>query len=107
MKKLLAIILILCALPVCADTVQTPTVTKYQLYTIGIAGSSVWLLNVETGALSKCISESITESPICSPWAEPPGKNPRYRYDRNTKKLIPMNQAARDKEKEKDPLGLR
>ena len=97
----------LSAFQVCADIAQTPPVAKYQLYPVGIKGSSVWLLNAETGTLSKCISESINESPVCSPWAEPPGKNPVYRYDRNTKKMIPMNQAARDKEKEKDPLGLR
>ena len=97
----------LCAFQVSANAAQNLSVTKYQLYPIGTDGSSVWLLNVATGALSKCISESINDSPTCSPWEEPPGKNPEYRYDRKTKKLIPMNQAARDKDKEKDPLGIR
>ncbi len=97
----------LSACQVYASALQPPSVAKYQLYPIGTSGSSVWLLNVETGALSKCISESITESTKCSPWAEPPGKNPRYRYDPNTKKLIPMNQAARNRDKGKDPLGIR
>ena len=107
MKKLLTLVLMLSAFQVCAGAIQTPSSAKYQLYPIGNTGSSVWLLNVETGALSKCTTESITESPTCSPWAEPPGKNPEYRYDPNTKKLIPMNEAARNKDKEKDPLGIR
>ena len=105
MKKLLALVLMMSAFHVCADTTQASPVAKYKLYPVGITGSSVWLLNVETGALSKCISESINESPICAPWAEPPGKNPEYRYERNTKKMIPMNQAARNKEKEKAPAN--
>lgn len=104
MKKLFVILVITIAIQAHSESVQHPSHSKFQLYPTG--NTSAWLLNVETGALSRCVSESVDSTPICAPWAEPPGKSPEYRYDLKTKKMIPMNQAARNKEKEKDPLGL-
>ena len=106
MKKLLIPVLLFSTLQAYAADKTKRIDSEYKLYPIGLSNSTVWLLNIKTGALSRCISESFDESPKCSPWAEPPGDNPEYRYDLKTKKMIPMNKAARDKEKEKDPLKL-
>lgn len=102
MKQLLAILVITTAFQVNAASVQPLSHVRYQLYPTGNTGNSAWLLNVETGALSRCVSESMDSTPICAPWAEPPGESPTYRYDIKTKKMIPMNKAARDMDKEKD-----
>jgi len=106
MKKLLIPVLLFSMLQTHAEDNIKRIDSEYKLYPVGLSNSTVWLLNVKTGSLSKCISESFNEPPKCSPWAEPPGNNPEYRYDLKTKKIIPMNKAARDKEKEKDPLKL-
>ena len=79
--------------------------SSYWLFPDSKNESGVWLLNTRTGSLSKCIFISTEKTPECSPWANPPGDNPSYRYDVKSKKMIPMNEAARKKEKEKDPLG--
>ncbi|HAU1234307.1 TPA: hypothetical protein ACXHA5_000649 [Legionella pneumophila] len=102
MKKLFAVIVIIMAFQTNLASAQPSSLARYRLYPIG-DGTSVWLLNVETGALSRCISESVNLTPVCAPWAEPPGKNPVYRYDPKTKKFIPMNKAASDKNKGKEP----
>lgn len=102
MKKLFTIIVIIIVFQTNLASAQSSSQPKYRLYPID-NGTSVWLLNVETGALSRCISESVNSAPICAPWAEPPGKNPEYRYDPKTKKLIPMNKAADDENNGKEP----
>ena len=90
-----------------ADNAPKPESSdKYWLFPIENDSSSAWLLNVKTGSLSKCVSKSVDVVPVCSPWAEAPGKNPTYRYDEKTKKMIPMNESARKKAMENDPLGI-
>jgi hypothetical protein len=56
---------------------------------------SVWLLDTFTGALSRCESSDLQTIPACSPWAAAPGEQATYRYDPQTQKLVPMNEAAR------------
>jgi len=100
-------------------TISTPALSRaespikdslsanYWLFPDVSNNSGVWLLNLKTGSLSKCLFVSTNTTPECSPWANPPGANPVYRYDMKSKKMIPMNEAARKKETEKDPLGIR
>jgi hypothetical protein len=76
----------------------TQSQSSYWLFPDSKNESGVWLLNTRTGSLSKCVFVSMEKPPECSPWANPPGDNPEYRYDVKTKKLIPMNEAARKKE---------
>lgn len=106
MKKIFCIVFIIMALQtnlLTAQPVSCPAM--YRLYPIDNS-TSAWLLNVKTGALTKCISKSMNAAPICTQWSEVPEEKPLYRYDPKTGKLIPMNKAARNKEKEKDPLNI-
>lgn len=56
---------------------------------------SIWLLDTYNGSLSRCEAQNLDVAPKCSPWAEAPGASPYYRYDPETKKMVPMNEAAR------------
>lgn len=89
------------------DIIKDNKSANYWLFPDVSNNSGVWLLNIKTGSLSKCVFVSTNTTPECSPWANPPGANPEYRYDMKSKKMIPMNQAAINKEKERDPLGIR
>lgn len=104
MKKILTLFQMLFAFHVSAAALQTGSIAKFQLYPIGTSGSSVWLLNVETGAISKCVSASIQSPPICSPWTKSSSETPVY--DLGTRKwIVPITQSACNKEK--CPIGLR
>ncbi len=87
---------------------HSETTVQLNMYQVSpSSGKSAWLLNTETGALSFCTSSSNSSKPNCSPWGKPPTSSPAYRYDPKTKKLIPLNQEARDEQKKRDPLGIR
>src|SRR5579863_9403797 len=57
---------------------------------------SIWVLNVETGSLAFCQALNANSVPLCSPWTAAPTDAPLYRYDLQTKKLVPLNEAARN-----------
>lgn len=94
------------ALSQASDAIKDSKSANFWLFPDVGSNSGAWLLNTRTGSLSKCVFVSTNETPKCSPWANPPGENPTYRYDMKSEKMIPMNEAARKKENEKDPLGL-
>ena len=56
---------------------------------------SIWLVDTQTGSLTRCEFQTVDTVPKCTPWATVPGESPAYRWDAETKKLIPMNEAAR------------
>ena len=61
----------------------------------------IWLIDTIKGSLSYCQLEALDLQPKCTPWSSHPTDAPSYRYDPELKKLIPMNDAARQKEAEK------
>jgi hypothetical protein len=63
--------------------------------------NAVWLLDTFTGSLARCEGAGRDKMPVCSPWASAPGEEPSYRYDPDTKKFIPMNEAARQRDEAK------
>jgi len=71
---------------------------RFQLFPIPADPKSVWLVDTYTGALSRCEAQSLDATHKCSPWAQVPGESATYRYDPETKKMIPMNDAARRKD---------
>ena len=75
--------------------------TKYWGFPVPSDPKSIWLMDTNTGSLSRCESIDLTTSPTCSPWAIPPGENAAYRYDPELQKLIPMNEAAKRRDAER------
>ena len=72
--------------------------TDYPRYTVvPVPGSvnAVWLVDTFTGSLSRCEGAGTNKMPVCSPLASPSGSEPFYQYDPVSKKLVPMNDAAR------------
>jgi hypothetical protein len=70
------------------------------------AEGNLWLLDTQTGSLAWCVqSKSVNDVPTCSPWAETPGDEAAYRWDPDAKKLIPLNDAARKKERQTTRLA--
>jgi hypothetical protein len=59
---------------------------------------SIWLLDTYTGAVSRCEASALDASPICTPWTAAQGTQALYRYDPGTQKLVPMNDAAKQRD---------
>jgi hypothetical protein len=74
------------------------TTPRYEAFPVPSDAKSVWLLDTYTGQLTHCEATGTNTMPLCSPWAEPPGPNPAYRYDPKSQKMIPMNDAARQRD---------
>jgi hypothetical protein len=64
---------------------------------------SIWLLDTFTGAISRCEAATLETSPICTPWTAATGDQALYRFDPETQKLIPINDAARQRDAAQKP----
>jgi hypothetical protein len=64
----------------------------------------IWLVDTFTGSLAHCEFLDADKEPKCTPWTPAPGDSPFYRWDAETKNLIPMNEAARRKDAERQKL---
>ena len=105
MRLVVGCVLILIALPALAASdvgPDTPHADNPRFSAIPIPGDprGIWLIDTYTGALAHCEFQSAEKQPQCTPWALAPGDSPFYRWDAETKKLIPMNEAAKRKEAE-------
>jgi hypothetical protein len=81
---------------------DTPHIDNARFSAVPIPGDpkGIWLVDTYTGSLAHCEFLDADKEPKCTPWAVAPGDNPFYRWDAETKKLIPMNEAARRKDAE-------
>jgi hypothetical protein len=69
---------------------------RYTAISIPADPKSLWILDTSTGSLSHCEYQAIGAMPQCTPWTPAPDdKAIRWGIDPETKKLIPLNEAAR------------
>jgi hypothetical protein len=75
-------------------------IARFSAVPIPADSKGIWLVDTYTGSLAHCEFLDADKEPKCTPWALAPGDSPSYRWDAETKKLIPMNEAARRKDAE-------
>jgi hypothetical protein len=105
MRSLIVFPFIALAIPAIAASDAAPDTpradgTRFSAFPIPGDPKGIWLVDTYTGSVAHCEFLDADKEPKCTPWALAPGESPSYRYDPETKKFIPMNEAARRKDAE-------